>query len=329
MRIGVLCSGGDAPGMNACLRAVVRSATSFGSEVVGIRHGYHGLIEEDLLLSQDGNCCMSPRSVSHIIQHGGTILRSRRSEEFRQKAGQQQAAQVLRKNNVDGLVVIGGDGTFRGAIELAETWDGPIIGCPGTIDNDVCGTDYSIGFSTAVTTAVEAIDKLRDTAESHERLFLVEVMGRNSGYLAMFTALASGAEFACVPETTTDVPEMLEHIASFKRLGKESVIIVVAEGDEEGGVGPLERELIEADCPYSTRTVTLGHLQRGGAPTPADRILASRLGDFAVRSLIDGKSGAMAGELAGQTVLTPFGEAVKRQKALPVELLQLHERMCV
>jgi 6-phosphofructokinase 1 len=329
VRLGVLCSGGDAPGMNACLRAVVRSAASTGHGVMGIRHGYQGLIDEDFFVGSDGLPRMSPRSVSHIIQRGGTILRSRRCEDFRTEVGLQKATQILCANEIDGLVVIGGDGTFRGASDLGEFWDGKIIGCPATIDNDLSGTDYTIGFPTAVSTAVEAIDKLRDTAESHERLFLVEVMGRNSGYLALFTALASGAELACVPETRTDVPSMVQKLTDLKRRGKASVIVVVAEGDEEGGAEMLDRELIAANCPFPTRTVILGHLQRGGPPTPADRILASRLGDFAVRALADGKSGAMVGEIAGHLVLTPFKDLYQKQKPLPRELFQLQKRMSV
>lgn len=324
MKLGVLCSGGDAPGMNACVRAVVRSAAILECEVVGIRHGYQGLLDGDFL---DGGALMTPRSVSHIIQRGGTFLRSHRCDAFRTEEGLKKAANQLCEQKIDGLVVIGGDGTFRGAVDLARHWEGRIVGCPGTIDNDLMGTDYTIGFPTAIATAVEAIDKLRDTAESHEMLFLVEVMGRDSGHLALYTALAAGAEIACVPETPTDVPAMVRHIHHLKARGKTSLMIVVAEGDEQGGVDILHRKLLEANCPFQTRTVTLGHIQRGGSPSPLDRILASRLGDYAVHALIEGADAVMAGEMNGELVLTPLADTYASHKPLPDELLTLLERM--
>lgn len=315
--------------MNACLRAVVRTASTMGVEVVGVRHGYQGLLDGDFYESGDGTGVMSARSVSHIIQHGGTILRTGRCDEFRTASGVRKAADTLVANNIDGLVVIGGDGSLRGAIELGKVWSGRIVGCPGTIDNDLAGTDYTIGFLTAVATAVEAIDKLRDTAESHERLFLVEVMGRGSGYLALFTALASGAEFACIPETPTHSAQMVSDISVLKKRGKASIIVVVAEGDDDGGIEVLRGELEAEGCPYPLRSVKLGHVQRGGSPTPADRILASEAGDLAARALIDGKSGVMAGRLAGQMQLTPFAEAIAGTKTVPLEQIQLLKRMSV
>lgn len=327
MRIGVFCSGGDAPGMNACVRAVVRSALAAGHEVVGIRRGYQGLLEEDFFINFGGQPRMTLRSVSDLSKLGGTILLSSRSDEFRTEAGQRKAVAVLRKHGIDALVPIGGDGTFHGAVDLAKLWDGPIIGCPGTIDNDLMGTDFTIGFPTAVETAVEAVDKLRDTAASHERMFLVEVMGRHSGYIALYTALAAGAEVACLPETPTDVPEILEQLRVLKQRGKHSVMIVVAEGDEGGGAETLNRDLQEAGCPFSTRVLTLGHLQRGGSPTPADRILASRVGDFAVRSILAGHSGAMAGVLGGKLVLTPFEKTFESHKPVPEEMVALLETL--
>jgi len=325
MRIGVFCSGGDAPGMNACVRAVVRSALAAGHEVVGIRRGYQGLLEENFFAGDDGRPLMTLRSVSDLSKLGGTMLHTSRSEEFRTEAGQKKATEVLRKHRIDALLPIGGDGTFRGAVALARHWDGQIVGCPGTIDNDLMGTDYTIGFATAVNTAVEAVDKLRDTAASHERMFLVEVMGRHSGYIALYTALAAGAEVVCIPETETNIPEIVEHLKVLKARGKQSIMIVVAEGDEEGGAVKLNEELSAANCPFPMRVLKLGHLQRGGSPVPADRILASRLGDFAVRAILGGATGVMAGAVHGELVLTHFQETFAEHKPVPEELVKLLE----
>ena len=327
MRIGLFCSGGDAPGMNACVRAVVRSALSAGQEVVGIMRGYQGLLEEDFVTAPDRRNLMTLRSVSNLAPLGGTILRTSRSEEFRTEAGQQKAARILKKHGIDALIPIGGDGTFRGCVALARFWDGRIIGCPGTIDNDLIGTDFTIGFATAVQTAVEAVDKLRDTAESHERMFLVEVMGRHSGYIALYTALAAGAEIACIPETPTEIPKINDLLRDLKARGKKSIMIVVAEGDEFGGAEKLAQGLDQAGCPFQTRTVILGHLQRGGSPVFADRILASRLGDSAVRSILAGQTGAMAGEIGGELVLTPFEDTFARHNPVPAELVRLLETL--
>ncbi len=327
MRIGVFCSGGDAPGMNPCVRAVVRSALAAGHAVVGIRRGYQGLLEEDFFINPEGQPLMTLRSVSDVSKLGGTILESSRSEAYQADGGVKQAADVLRKHRIDALIPIGGDGTFRGAVALAEQWDGRIIGCPGTIDNDLLGTDYTIGFATAVTTAVEALDKLRDTAASHERMFLVEVMGRHSGYIGLYTALAGGAEVAAIPETVTDVRAIIEQLKVLKARGKTSIMIVVAEGDEYGGAEKLQRDLRAAGCPFATRTLILGHLQRGGSPAPWDRILGSRLGDFAVRSVLAGHSGAMAGEVKGELVLTPFPETYARHRPVPQDLVKLLETL--
>ncbi len=323
MRFGVFCSGGDAPGMNPCVRAIVRSAIAAGHEVVGIRRGYHGLLTEQFYPDSADEMLMGLRSVSNISKLGGTILHSSRSEEFRTEAGLKKAVDVLAKHKIDALIPIGGDGTFRGAVALAQHWNGRIIGCPGTIDNDLIGTDYTIGFSTAVHTAVEALDKLRDTAESHERLFLVEVMGRHSGYIALYTALAGGAEVVALPETETNVPLIVQHLQVLKARGKQSIMIVVAEGDELGGVEVLNEDLKKAGCPFQTRMLTLGHLQRGGSPSPEDRILASRLGNFAVKAIIEGETGAMAGAVNGQLVLTPFTDTFAKHKPVPEELLEL------
>lgn len=327
MRIGVFCSGGDAPGMNACTRGVVRATVAAGHEVVGINRGYHGLLNEDFFVNRDGGHWMTLRSVSDWSRHGGAFLRSSRSEEFRTDQGQKKAAAILQKHDIDALIPIGGDGTFHGAVALARYWQGQIVGCPGTIDNDLIGTDYTIGFSTAVQTAVEAVDKIRDTAESHQRMFLIEVMGRHSGYIAVHTALASGAEIACIPETPTDVDAILAQLHTLKDRGKGSIMAIVAEGDENGGAEILNRQLTEADCPFPTRVVILGHLQRGGSPTPEDRIRSSMLGNGAVRAILDGASGVMCGSINGRCELTPFVETFAEHKPIPQHLMSLLEAL--
>lgn len=327
MRIAVLCSGGDAPGMNACVRAIVRAGISAGHEVIGILRGYSGLLREEFFLNEQGQPRMSLRSVSDIGRRGGTILHTSRCEEFYTESGQKRAAEILRKHKIDALIPIGGDGTFHGAVALAKYWDGQIIGCPGTIDNDLLGTDYTIGFATAVHTAVDAVDKLRDTADAHERMFLVEVMGRHSGYIALYTAIAASAEIACIPETPTEVSEIIRQLHELKSRGKTSVMMIVAEGDEHGGAAALQKALCENGCPFETRVLALGHLQRGGSPVPQDRILAARLGDFAVRSILAGKTGCMAGERQGELVLVPFEETYAAHKPVPQDLVRLLETL--
>ena len=324
-RIGVFCSGGDSPGMNACTRAVVRSAIALGYEAVGINRGYAGLLEEDFWVNQNREHTMTLRCVSGWSRYGGAFLRSSRSQEFRSVEGQQKAADILRKHNIDAIVPIGGDGTFTGAIELAKYWDGQIVGCPGTIDNDLIGTDYTIGFSTAVNTAVEAVDKIRDTAESHERMFVIEVMGRHSGYIATYTAIACGAEIAAVPETVTDVPKIVEQLHQLKKRGKHSIMIIVAEGDEKGGAQILNDELKKNDCPFQSRVVILGHLQRGGTPTPEDRRRATHMGCGAVDAIHAGATGIMIGTQNDHCIHTPFSEAIKGHRPIPKHLLDLLE----
>jgi 6-phosphofructokinase 1 len=270
---------------------------------------------------------MSLRSVSGWSQFGGAFLRSSRSEEFRTEAGLRKAAAILQRNAIEALIPVGGDGTFRGATALSKVWNGHIVGCPGTIDNDLIGTDYTIGFWTAVQTAVDAIDKIRDTAETHERMFLVEVMGRHSGFIAVFAALAGGAETVCIPETPTDIEAIVAHLTELRARGKTSIMMIVAEGDERGGAQVLNEELAKHNCPFSTRVAVLGHLQRGGSPSPADRILASQLGDFAVQSLLQGHSRVMAGRVNGELVLTPFEHTFGQHKQIPAELLQLMETL--
>lgn len=323
MRIGVFCSGGDAPGMNACVRGIVRAAIAHGHCVVGIRRGYEGLLDEDFWTGPEGTAEMTLRSVSGWTQFGGTFLLTSRSDRFRTEQGLQLAADVLKKHHIDALIPVGGDGTFRGAIELSRYWNGQIVGCPGTIDNDLQGTDATIGFYTAVQTAVEAVDKIRDTAASHSRMFLIEVMGRHSGFLAVHTALAAGAEVACIPEVPLTLPELLARLQELKGRGKTSVMAVVAEGFPLGGASKLQQLLHEAGCPFSTRVAILGHLQRGGSPTPEDRILATQLGCWAVEGLIEGRTLVMAGLMGGNRVFTPFAEAVSGHKPIPQRLLEL------
>lgn len=323
MRIGVFCSGGDAPGMNACLRGIVRCAITFGHEVVGINRGYQGILDENFYRCGSDSMLMDSRSVSGIAKFGGTILRSSRSDEFRTEAGRKKAAAMLRKHNIDALIPIGGDGTIRGAIELAKVWDGRIVACPGTIDNDLWGTDYTIGFSTAVKTAVDAVDKIRDTAESHEMMFLVEVMGRHSGYIAVYTALAGGAECVCIPETCTEPETLVAQLRELQQRGKSSIMLIVAEGDERGGAKAIDELLKQAGNPFPSRIVILGHLQRGGSPEPMDRIIAASMGDFAVRALIDGKTQCLSGIVAGENRLTPFAEAVAEHKPIPPRMFEL------
>jgi 6-phosphofructokinase 1 len=266
---------------------------------------------------------MSRSSVSGISQRGGAILLSSRSEEFKTEAGMRKAASHLQKHEIEAIIPVGGDGTFRGAMEFSRYWRGRIVGCPGTIDNDLLGTDYTIGFSTAVQTAVEALDKLRDTANSHERMFLIEVMGHHSGHIAVHVALAGAAECVCVPETPTNLVQLVEKLRELKQRGKTSILMVVSEGDEMGGAIELQKRLAAAACPYATRVVVLGHLQRGGAPTPEDRILASRIGQHAVNSILNGASGVMAGVVGDQCRITPFEQTFSEHKPLPPELIDL------
>ena len=327
MRIGVFCSGGDAPGMNACIRGVVRCATRFGHEVVGIRRGYQGLLDEDFHLNDEREPIMTSRCVADIGKRGGTILRSSRSDEFRTEAGQQRAAAILESHGIEALVPIGGDGTLRGAMALCQHWSGQVIACPGTIDNDLLGTSYTIGFATAVQTAVDAVDKIRDTAESHERMFLIEVMGRHSGYIATFTAIAAGAELVCIPETPTDAESLVADLKEMKSRGKSSIMLVVAEGDERGNAREIDVLLQEAGNPFSTRVVILGHLQRGGCPVPMDRIIAASMGDFAVRGIFDGKTQMLSGIVGGENRLTPFADAIAGHNPIPPRMLELLETL--
>jgi len=311
----LLTSGGDAPGMNAAIRSVVRMAASRGWRVLGFQRGYTGLIHGDFVE-------LAPRAVANILQHGGTMLKTARSEEFRTAAGRKRARRVLEKNGVSGLVAIGGDGTFRGAHELARIWGGNVVGVPATIDNDVAGSDETIGFDTALDTALDAIDKIRDTASAHERIFLVEVMGRHSGFIALAVGTAGGAEEIFVPEVATDLDACCKRLVAANRRGKAMSILIVAEGEHEGGAFAVA-ESIKARTGFETRVTVLGHIQRGGRPTARDRILATKLGAYAVDVLAQGRTDVMVGEVAGQLVASPLEASWTQKKPLDPYLLRL------
>jgi 6-phosphofructokinase 1 len=314
-KIGVLTSGGDAPGMNACIRAVVRCGVSRKLEVVGIRRGYCGILEEDFVK-------LGSRSVANIIYRGGTFLETARCEEMKTEEGIRKANEVLEREGIEGLITIGGDGTFRGAVALAEAGNVKVIGVPGTIDNDVYGTDNAIGFDTAVNTALDAIDKIRDTAGALNRLFFVEVMGRCRGFIALEVGIAGGAEDILIPEVETRIEQLcLDIRRSFKR-GKKSSIVIVAEGDEAGGAFSVAQQVWER-LKLEYRVCVLGHVQRGGSPTAKDRVLASKLGAAAVNALVKGMTGYMVGEFKGETAFTPLMETWEKKKELDSNLLRL------
>jgi 6-phosphofructokinase 1 len=301
--------------MNACIRAIVRYGVSRRLEVVGIRRGYCGILEEDFIK-------LDSRSVSNIIHRGGTILETARCEEMKTEEGIRKANEILQREGIEGLITIGGDGTFRGAAALAETGNAKVIGVPGTIDNDVYGTDYTIGFDTAINTALDAIDKIRDTAGSLPRPFFIEVMGRNRGFIALEVGIAGGAEDILIPEVETKIEQLcLDIRRSFKR-GKKSFIVIVAEGDEAGGAFSIAQQVWER-LKLEYRICVLGHVQRGGSPTARDRVLASKLGAAAVDALVKGMSGYMVGELKGDIVFTPLRETWEKRKELDSNLLRL------
>ena len=317
-KIAVFTSGGDAPGMNACVRAVVRTACYNGIEVMGIIRAYDGMISGDFIE-------MGAHSVSNIIQKGGTILKSARSEEFRTKEGRAKAAENLKKNGIEGVVAIGGDGTFTGAKIFSEEHNIPFIGAPGTIDNDLFGTDYTIGYDTALNTVVEAVDKIRDTADAHDRLFFVEVMGRDAGFIALRSGIGVGAEAILIPETETYIDQLVEKLKKGRDNKKTSSIIIVAEGDDAGGAYEVARQVKEKFDYYETKVTVLGHLQRGGSPTAADRVLASQLGKAAVEALLAGKKNKMVGIINRRVWLTPFSKAIKHHQKINKDLLTLAE----
>ncbi|HLL94535.1 MAG TPA: 6-phosphofructokinase [Spirosoma sp.] len=316
-RIAVFTSGGDAPGMNACIRAVVRGAVYHGIEVFGIRRGYNGMINGDIFQ-------MSSHSVSNIVQRGGTILKSARSKEFMTSEGRAKAHDQLQKFGIEGLVAIGGNGTFTGATLFYDEYGIPTVGAPGTIDNDLYGTDYTIGFDTAVNTALEAIDKIRDTADSHDRIFFIEVMGRDSGYIAIQSGIAGGAELVMVPEVLTPISEVVETLKAGWSRQKASSIIVVAEGEEEGNANEIAEKIrTQVQPDIDMRVTTLGHIQRGGVPTAYDRILASRLGLGALEGLMNGEKNVMAGVVNNELVYTPFRDTIRLPKPINEDLLRM------
>lgn len=319
-RIGVLSSGGDSPGMNAAIRAVVRTAIYHDLEVFGIERGYQGLIDGAIAK-------MDARSVSGIIARGGTILKTARCKPFFEPEGRAEAAKQLAVHGIEGLVVIGGDGSYQGAQKLHAEHGIRCIGMPGTIDNDIGGTDFTIGYDTALNIAVEAIDRIRDTAASHERIFFIEVMGRHSGYIAMMSGIAGGAEEILVPETPTDVSAVVENLRNGRAKGKTSSIIVVAEGDEAGNAIDIAAKVAEISEFKDTRVTVIGHLQRGGTPTAFDRILASRLGVLAVEALIAGETGKMAGLCANEAVLCPLSDAWEKRAHFNPGLLDVARKL--
>lgn len=319
-RIGVLTSGGDNPGLNACIRAVVRTSISRGAEIFGIRRGFDGLIKGDM-------DAMDSRSVSNIIRRGGTILSTARCPEFFTEEGRLKALKVLRENEIDGIVVIGGNGSLMGAFELHKLGF-PVIGVPGTIDNDVNGTDISIGVDTALNTIIEAIDKIKDTASSHNRTFLIETMGRSSGYLALSSGIAGGAEMVLIPEVETSFDEIVDTVRNSYKKGKSHCIIVVAEGWKPGTKELAEKiNEIGKEYEFSVRVTQLGHVQRGGDASAFDRILATKLGAAAAEALISGKSGEIVGILGSDITFTPLEEAVSYEKQIDKKLYALADIM--
>ena len=322
-KIAVLTSGGDAPGMNAAIRSVVRTSAHYRIDCVGVYRGYQGLIEGDIIP-------LTARSVSSIINKGGTILKSARSDEFRTKAGRKKAYEQVKLAEIDGLILIGGDGSFTGAQKFYEEFDIPVIGIPGTIDNDIFGTDYTIGYDTALNTVVEVIDKIRDTASSHNRLFFVEVMGRDAGFIALNAGIGSGAEEILIPEENLGLDRLLESLKRSKRSGKSSSIVVVAEGDKLGKNVFQLRDYVEENLPeYEVRVSVLGHMQRGGSPSCFDRVLACRLGVKAVELILDGKSNLMVGVVNTKVQSCSIKEALKGHHQINKELVRVSDIMSI
>ena len=317
-KIAVMTSGGDSPGMNACIRAVVRTAAFYNKEVVGIKRGYQGMIDNDIIP-------LSVKDVANIIQYGGTILKTARSKDFHTKEGRLKAFLNLQNAGVEGLVCIGGNGTYTGAEIFYNEFGIPSVGAPGTIDNDLYGTDYTIGFDTAANTALDAIDRIRDTADSHKRVFFIEVMGRDSGFLALYAGIAGGAEGILVPEIFTDYEGLRQHFNNPERRIKDFSIIVVAEGDTEGNAfevaDKFKLEFNHADV----RVSVLGHIQRGGKPSVNDRILASRLGSSAVECLLNGVKNSCVGVVNNEIIITPYNEAINKSKSIDKNLWRLSQ----
>ncbi len=317
-RIAVFTSGGDAPGMNAAIRAVVRTATYHNLHIYGIVRGYDGMIRGNLRRLETSD-------VGNIIHRGGTILKTARSEEFRTPEGRHLAHETLIANDIDACVAIGGNGTFTGANIFSKEFDIPFVGIPGTIDNDLYGTDYTIGFDTALNTAVDAVDKIRDTADSHNRLFFVEVMGRNSGFIALNTGIGSGASSVLIPESSTSIDDLISRLKKGVKRKKLFSLVIVAEGNKSGGAMEVARQVKEKFDFYDTKVTIIGHLQRGGSPTVLDRVLASRLGHSAVDALLNGKAGVMVGVINDKVRHTSFEDAISKEKGVKQELIRMAE----
>lgn len=322
-KIGVLTSGGDAPGMNAAIRSVVRTCAFHNIECVGIYRGYQGMIEGDFKE-------LGPRSVNNIINKGGTFLKSARSQEFRTPEGRKKAYDNLVKEGVEALVVIGGDGSFTGGLLFNTEYGFPVIGIPGTIDNDIYGTSHTLGYDTALNTVVDVIDKIRDTASSHNRLFLIEVMGRDAGHIALNAGIGAGAEEILIPEEDLGLERLMDSLKKSKSTGKTSSIVVIAEGDKTGKNVFELKDYVESNFPeYDVRVSVLGHMQRGGSPSCFDRVLASRLGVKAVESILEGKSNYMVGLLNDKIALTPLEQAIKGHTEIDRELLRVSDIMSI
>ena len=316
-RIAVFTSGGDAPGMNACIRAVTRAAIANNIQVYGIMRGYQGMIDGEIIP-------MDSRSVSNIVQRGGTILKAARSKEFLTKEGRDKAYENLKKHDINCIVAIGGDGTFSGAeVFTNEHPDIKIVGIPGTIDNDLAGTDFTLGFDTALNTVVDAVDKIKDTAASHDRCFLIEVMGRDSGCIALWSAVAGGAEMVMLPEKAMSVEDLVKTLDTAKQNKKSSTIVIVAEGEKNGGAQAIAAKMKEHIQDYETKVTVLGHIQRGGKPSAFDRILAARLGVHAVEQLMSGQTKVMVGIRNNAIALTPFAQATKSHDPLDEKLFSI------
>ncbi len=317
-RIAVFTSGGDSPGMNAAIRAVTRTAIYHDLHVYGVVGGYEGMI--------NGNISrLEKKDVANIMQRGGTILKTARSKEFMEYEGRQKAYETLMAHDIDGCIAIGGNGTYTGAMKFGEEFNMPMIGLPGTIDNDIFGTDYTIGFDTAVNTAIEAVDKIRDTADSHDRLFFIEVMGRHSGYIALHTGIGSGAGNVFLPETDTDIDSFTHNLQRSARRQKLFNLVIVAEGNKSGDAVQLANRVRELAPEFDTKVTIIGHLQRGGSPSCFDRVLASRLGYHAVESLLSGKAGIALGVINDKIHHTSFEEAITKSKPLNTDLLKIVE----
>jgi 6-phosphofructokinase 1 len=314
-KIAVFTSGGDSPGMNACIRAVVRTAIHNNIQVMGILHGYEGMINNEFI-------SLNKKSVANIIQLGGTILKTARSKRFMTAEGMETAYLNLQKHEIDGVVCIGGNGTFTGAEEFSKKYPIKFIGCPGTIDNDLVGTDFTIGYDTAINTVVEAVDKIRNTAESHDRVFIVEVMGRDAGLIALRSGIAVGAEGILIPETKNDLSKIIQKL-SRARKDKSSKIIIVAEGDESGGAFNVASIIKDQFPNFDVRVSILGHIQRGGIPTCMERVNASRMGYAAVYALIEGKQNVMIGIVNKEITFTPFSKAIKHIEELNPDLIKM------